>query len=106
MTLSLSRHPRLVIGLGAALLAGAALAQIDAPQANLQAIGDQQEAVSQTLGEERNRIARLLTALVMFRREPPPALITSPAQALNAVRSAMLAREIAPLLAARAKALA
>lgn len=100
---------RLVLGLAAALAGGVALAQVvevGGPPANLQAIGDQQAVVSQSLGEERNRIARLLTALVMFRRDPPPALISSPSEALNAVRAALLAREMAPLLAARAKELA
>jgi len=58
------------------------------------------------LGGDRNQLARLLTVLEVFRRDPPPALLVDPNDVRDAVRAAILVRAMTPDLEARAKALA
>ena len=65
----------------------------------------QEDALAARLGADRNALARLLGALEMFSRDPPPPLIVSPGDARDAVRAMILAKAIAPELEARAKAL-
>ena len=57
------------------------------------------------MGVEQNRMARLLTALVAFRRDPPPALLVDPHDVRDAVRAAILVRAITPALEQRAQGL-
>ena len=65
----------------------------------------QEDALAARIGADRNALARLLGALEMFSRDPPPPLIVNPADARDAVRAMILAKAIAPELEARAKAL-
>ena len=71
----------------------------------LAAITAQEDALAARLGADRNALARLLGALEMFSRDPPPPLLVSPADARDAVRAMILAKAIAPQLQARARAL-
>jgi septal ring factor EnvC (AmiA/AmiB activator) len=71
----------------------------------LEQLTAQEDALAARLGADRNALARLLGALEMFSRDPPPPLIVNPADARDAVRAMILAKAIAPELEARAKAL-
>jgi murein hydrolase activator len=71
----------------------------------LAAITAQEDALAQKLGADRNAVARLVGALEMFSRDPPPPLLVSPADARDAVRAMILAKAIAPQLQARARVL-
>ena len=53
------------------------------------------------LGGAQSRLARLLGALELFRRDPPPALFVNPQDVRDAVRAAILIRAIAPQLEQR-----
>jgi murein hydrolase activator len=63
-------------------------------------------ALSVRQGENLNRLSHLLTVLMRFHNDPPPALLVSPHDATRAVRAAILVKAIAPQLQARAKAYA
>ena len=63
-------------------------------------------ALSVRQGENQNRLSHLLTVLMRFRSDPPPALLVSPRDATRAVRAAILVKAITPALQARAKAYA
>lgn len=54
-------------------------------------------------GRNLNRFARLLTVLERFRRDPPPALLVSPDDAVDAARAAILVKALTPELQRRAK---
>jgi septal ring factor EnvC (AmiA/AmiB activator) len=57
------------------------------------------------MGGDQNQLARLLTVLEVFRRDPPPALLVDPHDVRDAVRAAILVKAMTPALAARAEAL-
>jgi septal ring factor EnvC (AmiA/AmiB activator) len=57
------------------------------------------------LGAARSKLARLLGALELFRREPPPALFVDPHDVRDAVRAAILIRAVTPELERQAAAL-
>ena len=76
-----------------------------AARSKLQALNARETALSARLGEDRNRLARMLSALQLFRRHPPPALLVSPDDARDAVRAAILIRAMTPELERRASAL-
>ena len=89
------------------LLATPALAQsLDERRRTLQALNEREAALSEQIGANRNALARLLSALQLFSRDPPPPLLVSPGDAKDAVRAMILAKAIAPELQARARALA
>ncbi len=72
----------------------------------LQMLNVRETALTAELGRDRNRLARLLGALQLFRRQPPPALLVRPEDARDAVRAAILIRAMTPALEARARAYA
>jgi septal ring factor EnvC (AmiA/AmiB activator) len=57
------------------------------------------------LGGDQAQLARLLGALELMRRDPPPALFVHPHDVRDAVRAAILMRAITPELERRARAL-
>ncbi|MDO9224173.1 MAG: peptidoglycan DD-metalloendopeptidase family protein [Caulobacter sp.] len=73
-------------------------------RARLQMLNVREAALTTELGRDRNRLARLLGALQLFRREPPPALLVRPEDARDAVRAAILIRAMTPALERRARA--
>lgn len=84
----------------------AAGADVDAKRARLEALNARERAILADLGLNRQRLSRLLSALQLFRRDPPPALLVSPADARDAVRAAILIRAMTPELQHRAEAYA
>ena len=58
------------------------------------------------MGKNQTSLTRLLAALQMYQRNPPPALIVSPGSAKDAVNAAILMRAITPELKRRANAFA
>lgn len=81
-------------------------ADVDAKRARLETLNARERAILADLGLNRQRLARLLSALQLFRRDPPPALLVSPANARDAVRAAILIRAMTPELQHRAEAYA
>lgn len=73
-------------------------------RSRLQMLNVRETALTAALGRDRNRLARLLGALQLFRREPPPALLVRPQDARDAVRAAILIRAMTPALERRARA--
>lgn len=84
----------------------AAGADVDAKRARLETLNARERAILADLGLNRQRLARLLSALQLFRRDPPPALLVSPDNARDAVRAAILIRAMTPDLQHRAQAYA
>lgn len=75
---------------------------VDLKRARLEALHQRESALTAELGRDRGQLARLLSALQLFRRDPPPALLVSPDDARDAVRAAILIRAMTPELQARA----
>ena len=71
----------------------------------LAALNAEENELKERLGAQRAETARLLGALELFRREPPPALFANPHEVKDAVRAAILIRAITPQLEAKAQAL-
>jgi murein hydrolase activator len=71
----------------------------------LESLTAQEDALDARLGADRNALSRLLGALALFSRDPPPPLLVSPADAKDAVRAMILAKAITPVLEARARRL-
>jgi septal ring factor EnvC (AmiA/AmiB activator) len=66
----------------------------------------QEDVVAARIGADRAALARLLSALALFSRDPPPPLLVRPTDAKDAVRAMILAKAVTPELEARARALA
>jgi len=79
---------------------------ITAQRARLRELGLRETQLVARLAQARGRQARLLSALQMMSRKPPPPLLVPADEAVNAVRASILMRAIAPELQSRAKALA
>ena len=71
----------------------------------LAALNVREAQLDAELGGAQNRLARLLGALEMFRRDPPPALFVDPHRVRDAVRAAILIKAITPELERRAAVL-
>lgn len=74
-------------------------------RARFEALNAQEQALALRMAGNRDRLTRLLAALQLYSRNPPPALLVSPGSATDAVRAAILMRAIAPELQRRARAL-
>jgi len=68
----------------------------------LEALNAREAELRQDMARNRSQLARLLGALELYRRDPPPALLVSPRSAEDAVRAAILVRAVQPELARRA----
>ena len=79
---------------------------IAAQRARLRELGQRESELVARLALARGRQARLLSALQMMSRKPPPPLLVPTDEAVDAVRASILLRAIAPELQSRAKALA
>lgn len=71
----------------------------------LAALNARENELNARLGGDQSRLARLLGALELFRRDPPPALLVDPHDIRDAVRAAILIRAITPRIEARAQVL-
>jgi septal ring factor EnvC (AmiA/AmiB activator) len=77
-----------------------------AARARLQALNAEDAALSAKIGANRAQLTRLLSALQLMSRDPPPPLLVSPRRANDAIRAAILIQAVEPELQKRAKALA
>ena len=88
----------------------AAVGQDDAviagQRARLRELGAREAALVAQLSRTRGRQGRLLSALQMMSRRPPPPLLVPVDKAIDTVRAAILMRAMAPALQARAQGLA
>jgi len=84
----------------------AAGTDVDAKRARLESLNSRENVILASLGNNRQRLSLLLSALQLFRRDPPPALLVSPNDARDAVRAAILIRAMTPELQHRAEAYA
>lgn len=75
-------------------------------RARLRELSLREAALVAQLAQARGRQGRLLSALQMMSRRPPPALLVPADQAIDTVRAAILMRAMAPTLQARAQGLA
>ena len=79
---------------------------ITAQRTRLRELGRREALLVSRLAQARGRQSRLLSALQMLSRKPPPPLLVPADQAIDAVRASILMRAIAPELQSRARALA
>jgi septal ring factor EnvC (AmiA/AmiB activator) len=75
-------------------------------QARLDQLNAQESALAARVGSSQAAVARLMGALELYRRNPPPAFLVHPNSAKDAVRAQILARALAPELQAQSRALA
>lgn len=74
-------------------------------RARFEALNLQEEALRERLDANRSELSRLLGALQLYSRHPPPALLVSPRSANDAATAAILMKAITPELQNRARAL-
>lgn len=79
---------------------------ITAQRTRLSELGRREARLVARLTQARGRQSRLLSALQMMSRKPPPPLLVPADQAVDAVRASILMRAIAPELQSRTKTLA
>lgn len=72
-------------------------------RAKLVLLNLRESELANSLGKNQNQLSRLLAALQLYGRNPPPALLVHPSNAKDAVRAAILMRAITPELHNRAK---
>jgi septal ring factor EnvC (AmiA/AmiB activator) len=81
-------------------------ASIDATQARLVPLDRKEQLFKKSLDDRRAVIVEILAALQRIGREPPPALVVRPEDALQAVRTAIALGAVIPEMRAEADALA
>ena len=81
-------------------------AVIAGQRARLRELSAREAALVAQLSKARGRQGRLLSALQMMSRRPPPPLLVPADKAVDTVRAAILMRAMAPALQARAQGLA
>ena len=74
-------------------------------RARLAALNAREAAIRAESGANRVRLARLLGALQLYQRDPPPPLFVHAGSARDAARAAVLMKTVAPELRARGEAL-
>jgi len=80
--------------------------QIADSETRLTHLDGEERDIRRSLGERRAVLAEVLAALQRIGRRPPPALITAPEDALQAVRTAILLGAVLPEMRQEAEALA
>lgn len=80
--------------------------RIAAGESAMADLSERQEAVRLSLVSRRGVLAEVLAALQRIGRDPPPALLVSPEDALSSVRSAILLGAVVPEIRAETLALA
>lgn len=80
--------------------------RITAGEQSMTGLSERQESVRMSLISRRNVLAEVLAALQRLGRDPPPALLVSPEDALSSVRSAILLGAVVPEIRAETEALA
>jgi septal ring factor EnvC (AmiA/AmiB activator) len=81
-------------------------AKIDISQMRLQALDEQANVYQRSLDERRGTIVEILAALQRIGRQPPPALLVRPEDALKALRTAIMLGAVVPEMRAEAEAIA
>ena len=81
-------------------------ANIDATRARLAPLDQRQQSFRKSLDDRRGAIAEILAALQRIGRQPPPALMVRPEDALQAVRTAITLGAVLPEMREEAEALA
>jgi len=81
-------------------------ANIEATRARLQPLDERERIFQTSLDERRTAIVEILAALQRIGRQPPPALMVRPEDALQAVRTAIMLGAVVPEMRAQADALA
>lgn len=80
--------------------------QLQAQRARLAQLTQQETLLVTSLSKDRDMLGRLLSALQMMSRRPPPPLLVPANKAVDTVRAAILMREMTPELERRAQVLA
>lgn len=93
-----------LVRLGAAEQSGEGLAE--GQRAKLIELNAREAALKTKIEANRGELAKLLGALQMYQRRPPPPLLVNPRSAKDAVRAAILIQAVTPELQARGKAFA
>ncbi|WP_309642906.1 peptidoglycan DD-metalloendopeptidase family protein [Phenylobacterium sp.] len=93
-----------MLALTATFAVAAVALAADDDRARLEKLNVRETVLTAEQGRNLNRLARLLTVLAQFRRDPPPALLVNPDDAVDAVRAAILVKAITPELQRRARA--
>ncbi len=81
-------------------------AQVTATEARLKPLDDNERSIRKSLDGRRTVIGEVLAALQRMGHRPPPALISSPEDALQSVRTAMLLGAVLPEMRHEVEALA
>src|SRR5215813_2016194 len=81
-------------------------ANINASQIRLDTLNQQERSLQKSLDQRRAVIVEVLAALQRMGRQPPPALVVSPEDALRAVRTAITLGAVLPEMRSQADALA
>jgi septal ring factor EnvC (AmiA/AmiB activator) len=81
-------------------------ARINATQANLDTLSQQERLLQKSLEQRQAVIVEVIAALQRIGRQPPPALLVSPEDALRAVRTAITLGAVLPEMRAQADTLA
>jgi murein hydrolase activator len=81
-------------------------ASIDATQAQLKPLDEREQVIQTSLQQRRAVIVEVLAALQRIGRQPPPALVVRPEDALQAVRTAIMLGAVVPEMRSQAEALA
>src|SRR5580692_10805576 len=81
-------------------------ANVEATQARLKPLDERERIFQTSLDERRTVIVEILAALQRIGRQPPPALMVRPEDALQAVRTAIMLGAVVPEMRAQADALA
>jgi septal ring factor EnvC (AmiA/AmiB activator) len=80
--------------------------KIDATQLRLKSLDARKQVFEKSLEERRDVIVEILAALQRVGRQPPPALLVQPEDALQALRTAIMLGAVVPDLRAKADAIA